>query len=134
MYGLKLLKAHGLRGLEISRVTEAILLPILTYASPAWWGFLNVEEKTRLNAILLRTHKWGLINEIKIIATLVGDLDIKLFSNILGNPAHCLHHMLPPVRQTTYNLRQRPHNRTLPATSTLLKKNFLNRMLYKDSY
>ena len=51
--------------------------------------------------------------------------DTKLFAAILHNPHHVLHRLLPPVRESTYNLRQRPHDRTIPLIkNTIFKKNF----------
>jgi hypothetical protein len=41
LYGVKLLKAHGLRGLELHRVTDTLLTGTILYACPAWWGFLR---------------------------------------------------------------------------------------------
>ena len=48
----------------------------------------------------------------------------------------CFTGLLPPVRKSTYNLRQRPHDRTIPLTKNTkyFKKTFINRMALKDSY
>ena len=55
----------------------------------------------------------------------------RLFNSILSNPAHVLHHLLPPVKVQAYDLRPRAHNRELPPkTSPLLDKNFFYRMMY----
>ena len=39
-----------------------------------------------------------------------------------------------PVKETPYHLRPRAHNRSLPATDNIMRKNFVMRMLYKDSF
>ena len=61
--------------------------------------------------------------------------DSRLFSDVLGNPHHVLHHLLPPVRPNIHNLRRRSHNRIIPLIkSNTFKKTFINRMILKDSY
>ena len=61
--------------------------------------------------------------------------DTKLFAAILHNPHHVLHRLLPPVRESTYNLRQRPHDRTIPLIKNIIfKKTFISRMVLKNSY
>ena len=50
---------------------------------------------------------------------------------------HVLRGLLPPPSMATqqYSLRRRPHDRQMPDhTGHLADKNFLIRMLYKDSY
>jgi len=57
------------------------------------------------------------------------------FNNILRDPSHVLHQLLPHTKHTSYNLRQRSHSLTLPDLhSNLERKNFMYRMLYKDIY
>jgi len=54
---------------------------------------------------------------------------------VLYYPHHVLHQLLPPVKDTIYNLPQRSHSLTLSSEdSNLIRKNFLYRMLYKDIY
>ena len=49
------------------------------------------------------------------------------------NTQHLLHDLLPPLREQHYSLRERSHNYCLPDhASTLMDKNFLIRMLFKD--
>ena len=60
IYALKLLKAHGMSLTSVSDVCRATVIARLTYAAPAWWGFANIEEKHRLQAIVNRTIRWGL--------------------------------------------------------------------------
>ena len=66
---------------------------------------------------------------------LVECMESNLFRNVLYNPHHVLHQLLPPVKDTICNLRQRSHSLTLSSEdSNLIRKNFLYRMLYKDIY
>ena len=41
---------------------------------------------------------------------IVEDADEKLFSNIINNKLHVLHHKLPVTKDTKYHLRARSHN------------------------
>jgi len=61
--------------------------------------------------------------------------DNAMFLAILRNPDHVLHFLLPPPKTTGHDLRKRGHGLTLTATqSSLVRKNFIQRMLYKDIY
>jgi len=49
--------------------------------------------------------------------------------------AETLHLLLPQPKRTDYNLRQRTHNLTLPTDgNTVMKQNFVYRMVFKDIY
>ena len=60
--------------------------------------------------------------------------DSKLFLQILRNENHVLHQLLPPVRNVPYSLRPRAHDREVPDANATMRKNFIYRMLYLDSY
>ena len=47
-YALRVLKSHGLNGIALWDVEQAILLNRLLYASPVWWGFSGASDKQRL--------------------------------------------------------------------------------------
>ena len=51
------------------------------------------------------------------------------------NPYHVLYHLLPERHKLVYNIRPRHHDRQLSIISgQLRKRNFIYRMLFKDSY
>ena len=55
----------------------------------------------------------------------------------MNNPHHTLHSLLPPKSTATqcYQLRQRAHDRQLPAHyGYLFDRNFITRLLYTDIY
>jgi len=63
--------------------------------------------------------------------------DDRLFRKIINNSSHVLHGLLPPptTAKQQYNLRRRPYDRQMPDhTGHLANKNFLIRILFKDSY
>ena len=47
-YTLWVLKSHGLNGIALHNVGQAILLNRLLYASPVWWGFTDASDKQHL--------------------------------------------------------------------------------------
>jgi len=66
---------------------------------------------------------------------LVDNADERLFSIVRYWAYHVLEELLPPKSDSQHNLRQRHHNITLPEKKGhLAAKNFIIRLLYKDSY
>jgi len=61
--------------------------------------------------------------------------DDTLFNSVINNPDHVLCSLLPPPKDTSYNMRKRKHDLTLPTEhSSLQRKNFVYRMLFTDIY
>ena len=62
-------------------------------------------------------------------------VDDKLFKKIVHNPAHVLQPLIPERPPSSYDFRPRTHDKLLlNKTSYLNEREFLIRMLYKDSY
>jgi len=69
------------------------------------------------------------------IAEMFEEADDKPFSRVLTNDNHVLQQYLTDRTSTRYNIWTRAHNKTLISkTSQLNDRDFLIRMLYKDSY
>jgi hypothetical protein len=136
MYAIRTLRHHGLGGHNLWDVARSTLLSRLTYASQAWWGLLDAGEKSKLQGILNKAIKQGLLPlNHSSFSDLCNEADQRMFSAVLGNPNHVLSHLLPPVKQTKYNLRPRVHNREIPADrDTLFRNTYLMHMLYLDSF
>ena len=60
--------------------------------------------------------------------------DSNLFLQILQNKTHVIHQLLPPLRNVPYSLRPRAHDREVSVANATMRKNFIYRMLYLDSY
>ena len=133
LYALQLFKVHGMDFQSLCTVCKALVVAKLTYASTAWWGFATNENRQSLQAVLNRATRRGFYKSSDLsIEQHCRARDLKLFSSVLHNPSHVLHHLLPPPTTHTHNLRPRGHNRQLPIhNSTLNSKNFLSRMLYQ---
>ena len=135
-YALKTLHAHGLDGQALWDVTRATLVAQLLYASPAWWGFLKADDKSRLQSLLTKAQRYGYLPcKFDTLDTLCESLDQTLFHSTMYNTKHVLHQLLPPPKETGYNLRHRSHSLTIPSGVTnTMKQNFINRKLFYDIY
>ena len=133
LYALKALKAHGLTGAALHNVCSAVFLPAITYASQAWWGFVSAADKQKLSSLVRKVTRWNLDGGLPFpeFEAVCLKLDRTLFSSILTDEHHVLHQLLPDVKVSSYNLRKRSHNRTLPLCTALTAKNFINRMLFE---
>ena len=59
LYLLKLLRQQGLPHHELNIVYSAIIVNRLTYALPAWAGFLTADLTNRLNSLLKKCFKYN---------------------------------------------------------------------------
>ena len=132
MSALRILTANGLIDPSLSDVTNATTVSRMLYAAPAWWGFVRVEGRTRLQATIRRLVPSRYLPEsYQSFEQLCRKADSNLFSTIISNPAHVLHQLLPPVKTVPYLLRPRTHNRIIPKANSLSpRKTFVTRMLY----
>ena len=136
MYALRILRHHGLCGPPIWEVAGAILMSRLTYASSAWWGFIDAEGRKRLNSVVANATKQGYLPPCQpSFDDIFMRRDLKFFRSILRNPHHVLHRLLPPVRQNHHNLRPRAHDRSIPdIKDSVFRKTFIIRMIHHNSY
>ena len=139
MYALGTLRRHGLTGPLLWEVTRATFVARLAYASQAWWGLLDAQGRSRLDSVLRKAVKGGFLPKThRAFAQICDSADERMFGEILRNPGHTLHHLLPPVNQAKGRLRTRAHDRCMPSIESnsfsLSKKSFINRMLIMNSY
>jgi len=101
-------------------------------------GFASAMDKQRINTILRRGLRSGLCpTDVSTFEELIDSQDEQLFDAILANQNHVLYQSLPPLSDASqrYILRPRAHKRQLPDYSFhLSQSNFINRLLYKNSY
>ena len=99
MHALRTLRAHGMADVLLHCVTEATLVSQLTCAFPAWSGFVSETSST------ISFCNFG---------ELSAGAGENLFFAVRYNPQHVLHKLLPSVKISGHNLRQRSHNFTIP--------------------
>ena len=130
MYALRILKEHGLRGHELFEVTRATVIASILYASPAWWGFASAGARDRLQSCVNKCKRRGFLPETAPdLRCLRAQQDNELFGRVLADPYHVLHRLLPPIKDTPYQLRPRKHNREIPKADTTQRKSFIMRLL-----
>ena len=98
----------------------------------AWWGYTDACSRLRLQAVVNRLRRFGLLPpEFPTHEELCEHLCGELFRQVLHNRFHVLHQLLTPVKETPYGLRLSAHNRIIPRTDNRFRRNFIIRMLYK---
>jgi len=86
----------------------------------------QVADKQRLEASIRRAVWLGLYTaNDPTLSQLTADMDDNLFTNILNNPHHVLHKLLPGKTGHTYNLRTRRDSFSLTVKTEC--NNFINR-------
>ena len=138
LYALRVLRAHGMTNPELQIVYRSVVVAKIIYAASAWWAFTSTADRQRIDAFIRRSIRCGFcsINQCTF-EELCADADGRLFRTILSNSDHMLARFLPDksVAFQNYNLRWRPHNLILPPRLThLIDCNYINRMLYLNSY
>ena len=95
----------------IQDVFRATVIAKLTYGAPAWSGLCSANDRSRLDAFLRRTKRYGYCSEdIATISDLFSVADESLFKRVLHNDLHVLQPLLPAKTSFSYNLRPRHHN------------------------
>ena len=133
LYLLKLLRQQGLPQHELNIVYSAIIVNRLTYALPAWAGFLTADLTNRINTMLKKCFKFGYVGGIHChtLCKLIKQADDKFFKS-LQKPSHCDHYLLPPRKATDRSLRSRGHSYIVPTCKyTLYKNSFICRYLHR---
>jgi hypothetical protein len=138
LYALRVLRAHGMCDVILHMVYRSVIVARILYAASAWWGYTSTTDRQRIDAFFGRSKKCGFCPpDLPSFEEQCVAADEKLFNNILQNPSHTLHVLLPQtaVASQHYSLRPRTHNLTLPKhTGHLTDSNFITRNLYKNIY
>lgn len=124
------MKHQGLCSQKLDIVFWALIVSKITYALPAWGGFLNCHLRNSINSFFKRAYRFQLVSKILTIESLLEEADKNLFKSITQTP-HCLSNLLPPPNIFLYSLRERGHLFTIPSVATEWHKNsFINRALF----
>jgi hypothetical protein len=114
-------------------VFHALIMSRLTYALPAFAGFLSCCDIARFNAVFRKAVRWGILENRFCFEEQVARAQNRLFKQIKSKPEHCLYQLLPKERKSNYQLRQRGHKYSLPNVSKVLfKKSFIVSYLYNN--
>jgi len=96
---------------------------------------MTADDRKWLQVVIRHGIRSGLCEHHETVDEIVEDADKKLFSNIIYNKLHVLHHILPGTNGTKYHLRPISHNLKLTIKNTsIFQSDFITRMLFKDVY
>ena len=127
-----MLWTHGVPQQQLQEMARATTIASLLYTLPAWWGFMTICDRERLERLVRRLRRVGYLSEdASSFAQMVESAQKQLFRAIVTNPSHVLHHSLSREKSTRYNLHPRAHNSELPWKDT---QNFLACELFSNTY
>ena len=132
LFALRMMRQHGMPSQSLLTIFRSTLVSKLQYACQSWWGFLTKGSLNKMDGFLRRSKKLGYCKvELPDVTHLFEAADTSLFKRVACNPEHVLYPLLPPQRQSIYNLRKRAHNFSLTHKDD---RNFINRMLFHKLY
>ena len=100
VHALITLRARGMNADCLNNVFNAIIFAELTYGACAWIGFSRASERERIEAFIRRCKRSGLcFEDTATFAELCVTADERLCARVIGNSAHTLYQLLPPIPQ-----------------------------------
>ena len=106
------------------------------YASNAWWGFSNANDRQKIFAFIRCCIRTGFCSpDLADFHDLYISSDEKLFNKILTCPNHILRTLLPPPTAQNYTLQKTSQqtDRLRGRISRITDCNFIVRMLYRNT-
>ena len=133
LYLINQLKKTGLSSKAREVIFHSLIISRLLYALPAFAGFLSCADIARFNALFRKSVRWGILDRLFNFDELIAVAENRLFKRFSVDLNHCLHQLLPVERNTSYMLRKRGHNFSLPVfMKTLFRKSYVINYLYKN--
>lgn len=138
LYFLKLLKRSGLSADDLLCFYKSVIRSVLEYGSVVWHHHLTHAQSDKLEALQKRAVRIILYPTILPYITALGYLKLeslkhrrtvadKKFFNGISQSYNCLHHLLPPPRDTELVTRLRHANKyPIPFTKTKRFCSFIN--------
>ena len=133
------LKRAGVTYKQLLHFYTAVIRPVLEYAAPAWHHLINHTQAQHLESVQKRaihiifnfTHSMSYPNvlfvaQLESLETRRNNLSRSFFQDIC-KPTSCLHHLIPPARDTFVTTRLRLTT-SLPRPNLRTKKycSFIN--------
>jgi hypothetical protein len=107
-YLLNQLKHMSLNIVSLSNVFNALVVSRIRYALPVYSGCLTQSDIGRINAMFRKAKRWGITNQDIDVGLLSVLADSGLSNKAKNNTNHCLHPLIPKLRDKKYNLRINP--------------------------
>jgi len=109
LYALCVLRKHGLCDDSLHDIFHAVAVAKLMYASNAWWGFSNANDRQKIFAFIRRCSRTGFCSpDLANFHDLYISSDEELFNKILTCPNHILRTLLPQHTRLTAFFRDYP--------------------------
>lgn len=128
-YLLKILKEQGMNIGALHSIYVSLIVGKIVYCVCAWGGFIRQGDIDKFNKLFKKAKRYGYTDTVFDYTGLLAHSDLNLFRQVVSNPLHCLHHLLPQL--TSFEGRDRKHNFVLPMCKLdLYKHSFLPRCLF----
>src|SRR6218665_3430737 len=86
LYALRVLRAHDLDEHSLRTVCKATTLNRIWYAGPAWLGYADEADRTRIGRFVRRLLKAGFTSAAEAnIDTLISSVELKLLNRVQSN-------------------------------------------------
>lgn len=133
-YCIRMLRMHGLCITACRDIFWATIVSHITYCINAWKGYCRKSDLDRLSKIYKRGKKLGYFSDKDpTFGILLSSRSEKLFQDIIKHKEHVLYQLLPPQRETKYDMRCHNYGFTLPfMKSPHDTRNFIYHMLYQS--
>ena len=127
LYLLSQFKAQGLPSDSLQIIFHALILSQVEYALPEIAGLLSETDKSIGRCFYKGKTTWSLCHSDFFVSQLIDRADRKLFK-LIQLSHHYLNPLLPSSRlpYSTYSLRSRRHQFSLPQLDTALYRNVLS--------
>ncbi|ESO02862.1 hypothetical protein HELRODRAFT_174299 [Helobdella robusta] len=98
----------------------------IKYAASSWCGFATQQQPQQLQSLIKKLIRFNYLPaSYPTVTQIFNPLDSRLFKKIENNNNHVILPLLPSIKTTTHNLRQRKHNYQVDAQSTYQEKIFI---------
>ena len=129
LYGIRILKQHGLQRYNTHNVYSALILGKITYSISAWWGLASLGDRSRLIKYINRSIRHGFCDPNIDLVELVRNRDKRLLKSIEIQEHHPLRQYLA-LRNNEGRTRERNHGFQIPLVTAINQKDFLVRALH----
>ena len=130
LYAIKLLQSKGLDKTRFACCMSATVASKLVYSAPTWWGFTKACDRKSCNLYYI-VREDGIFMKEKQLSQKFAWKGKNIYLELLCVIFIMFYVRFCHVKNISYNLCKRGHNRELPSKSNaLVPWNFFNHLLY----
>ena len=140
VHGLLTLKRHGVKPTSLVKFYQARIIPIMTYAAPAWYSFTAQHVRDTLErhqSLCLRliypnissyTERLRL-SGVERLNDCLNNLCAKYTERVANDQNHRLHHLIPPTQSVNRHSARLSDVHILKSRTALLSKSLFHSYL-----